>query len=67
MSTLCAFLIAAATVVTGCASAGDPGTDPEEPAAPAAPRSQGTALQIERAGRSLDVGRDFAGARVVLE
>jgi hypothetical protein len=67
MSTLCAFLITTATLVAGCAGAGDPGTDPEEPAAPAAPRSQGTALQIERAGRSLDVGRDLAGARAALE
>jgi hypothetical protein len=67
MSTLCAVLITAAALVAGCAGTGDPGTDPEEPAAPAAPRSQGTALQIERAGRSLDVGRDLAGARAALD
>jgi hypothetical protein len=68
MSVLCYLMITAAALVAGCVGPGEPAaTDPEAPAPAATPRSQGSALRIEQAERSLDVGRDVPGARAALE
>lgn len=61
-------LITAAALAAGCATNVDvSSTEIEEPSATAAPRSQGVALRLEQAERSLDVGRDPAAARAALE
>jgi hypothetical protein len=55
-----------ATLGAGCASPAQQGpVDAQERAA--APKSQGPELAVEEAERSLDVGRDVAGARRSLE
>jgi hypothetical protein len=55
-----------ATLGAGCATPANEGpAEAQEPAA--APKSQGPALAIEDAERSLDVGRDVAGAKSSLE
>jgi hypothetical protein len=55
-----------ATLGAGCATRAPEGPgEAQEPAA--APKSQGPALAIEEAERSLDVGRDVAGAKTSLE
>lgn len=61
-------LAAAALVAAGCANAVEgPSSDMEETAATAAPQAQGVALRLEQAERSLDVGRDAAGALAAIE
>jgi hypothetical protein len=58
----------AAALAAGCAGPIDPtSTDPEQPPPAAAPKGGGSALRLEQAERSLDVGRDVAGARAALE
>lgn len=57
-----------AALAAGCASPADvTSTETEAAPAAAAPRPRGTALRLEQAQRSLDVGRDVAGARAALE
>jgi hypothetical protein len=59
-------LALAAALAAGCAVPVDaPAADLPEPVA--APKAQGVALRLEQAERSLDVGRDVAGARASLE
>jgi hypothetical protein len=67
---IAAGLTLAALAAPGCASDPDAaalGLDAPPAPATAAPASQGAALRIEQAERSLDVGRDVAGARASLE
>jgi hypothetical protein len=61
-------MIAVAVLAAGCAATADvPSTDTEEPSVAAAPKTRGLSLRLEQAERSLDVGRDVAGARASLE
>jgi hypothetical protein len=67
-------VLAAVTLIAACAPASEPGSvagsvapaDTQE-AASATPRAQGSALRLEEAERSLDVGRDPTGARDALD